>query len=135
MYVCVCVCKCVCVCVCVCVRVCLQEYKGEAYQLQIELERLNHAAGLLLKKVTDEADRSAIQEPMAELKMLWDNLDEKIINRQVREGDRPPPAPRVTEHIPLYCFVVNTIMSLTGQRSGGQLIKCIRSHRIFFLNN
>ncbi|XP_030234357.1 dystonin isoform X13 [Gadus morhua] len=60
----------------------LKEYKGEAYQLQIELERLNHAAGLLLKKVTDEADRSAIQEPMAELKMLWDNLDEKIINRQ-----------------------------------------------------
>lgn len=61
-----------------------QEFKGEAYQLQIEMERLNHQAGLLLKKVTEEADRCAIQEPMSELKMLWDNLDEKIIGRQVR---------------------------------------------------
>ncbi|XP_031697443.1 dystonin isoform X3 [Anarrhichthys ocellatus] len=60
----------------------LKEFKGEAYQLQIEMERLNHQAGLLLKKVTDEADRSAIQEPMSELKMLWENLDEKIISRQ-----------------------------------------------------
>ncbi|KAJ3610723.1 hypothetical protein NHX12_022814 [Muraenolepis orangiensis] len=60
----------------------LADLKGEAYQLQIELERLSHQAGLLLKKVTEETDRSAIQEPMSELKMLWDNLDEKIINRQ-----------------------------------------------------
>uniref|UniRef100_A0A4W4F390 Dystonin n=1 Tax=Electrophorus electricus TaxID=8005 RepID=A0A4W4F390_ELEEL len=60
----------------------LKEFKGEAYQLQIEMERLNHQAGLLLKKVLDEADRIAIQEPMNELKMLWDNLDEKVINRQ-----------------------------------------------------
>ncbi|XP_030626347.1 dystonin [Chanos chanos] len=60
----------------------LKEFKGEAYQLQIELERLNHQAGLLLKKVVQESDRSAIQEPMSELKMLWDNLDEKIISRQ-----------------------------------------------------
>ncbi|XP_022618983.1 dystonin isoform X2 [Seriola dumerili] len=60
----------------------LKEFKGEAYQLQIEMERLNHQAGLLLKKVTEEADRCAIQEPMSELKMLWDNLDEKIISRQ-----------------------------------------------------
>ncbi|KAK5853914.1 hypothetical protein PBY51_015029 [Eleginops maclovinus] len=60
----------------------LKEFKGEAYQLQIEMERLNHQAGLLLKKVTEEADRLAIQEPMSELKMLWDNLDEKIISRQ-----------------------------------------------------
>ncbi|KAL0964650.1 hypothetical protein UPYG_G00327030 [Umbra pygmaea] len=60
----------------------LKEFKGEAYQLQIEMERLNHQAGLLLKKVTEEYDRCAIQEPMTELKMLWDNLDEKIINRQ-----------------------------------------------------
>ncbi|XP_039994293.1 dystonin isoform X4 [Xiphias gladius] len=59
-----------------------KEFKGEAYQLQIEMERLNHQAGLLLKKVTEEADRCAIQEPMSELKMLWDNLDEKIISRQ-----------------------------------------------------
>lgn len=47
------------------------------------MERLNHQASLLLKKVTEEMDRCAIQEPMTELKMLWDNLDEKIINRQV----------------------------------------------------
>ncbi|XP_070772625.1 dystonin [Enoplosus armatus] len=60
----------------------LKEFKGEAYQLQIEMERLNHQAGLLLKKVTEEADRCAIKEPMSELKMLWDNLDEKIISRQ-----------------------------------------------------
>ncbi|KAM6922361.1 dystonin isoform 1-T1 [Lycodopsis pacificus] len=60
----------------------LKEFKGEAYQLQIEMERLNHQAGLLLKKVTDEADRCAIQEPMSELKMLWESLDEKIISRQ-----------------------------------------------------
>lgn len=62
----------------------LQEFKGEAYQLQIEMERLNHQAGLLMKKVLEEIDRIAIQEPMSELKMLWDNLDDKVINRQVR---------------------------------------------------
>ncbi|KAG7334350.1 hypothetical protein KOW79_002757 [Hemibagrus wyckioides] len=60
----------------------LKEFKGEAYQLQIEMERLNHQAGLLLKKVLEEGDRIAIQEPMSELKMLWDNLDDKVINRQ-----------------------------------------------------
>ncbi|KAI1894736.1 hypothetical protein AGOR_G00118820 [Albula goreensis] len=60
----------------------LKEFKGEAYQLQIEMERLNHQGGLLLKKVVEEADRNAIQEPLSELKMLWDNLDEKTINRQ-----------------------------------------------------
>ncbi|KAK7902142.1 hypothetical protein WMY93_018911 [Mugilogobius chulae] len=60
----------------------LKEFKGEAYQLQIEMERLNHQAGLLLKKATEEADQCAIQEPMSELKMLWENLDEKIISRQ-----------------------------------------------------
>ncbi|XP_029690730.1 dystonin isoform X9 [Takifugu rubripes] len=60
----------------------LKEFKKEAYQLQIEMERLNHQAGLLLKKVAEEADRCAIQEPMSELKMLWDSLDEKIIGRQ-----------------------------------------------------
>lgn len=66
----------------------VQEFKREAYQLQIEMERLNHQAGLLLKKVTEEADCCAIQEPMSELKMLWDNLDEKIISRQVRTRQR-----------------------------------------------
>nr|XP_040033769.1 dystonin isoform X6 [Gasterosteus aculeatus aculeatus] len=60
----------------------LKDFKGEAYQLQIEMERLNHQAGLLLKQVTEEADRCAIQEPMSELKMLWESLDEKIISRQ-----------------------------------------------------
>lgn len=68
---------------CVC-----QEFKEEAYQLQIEMERLNHQAGLLLKKVSEEADRCAIQEPVSELKMLWDNLDKKIISRQVRKGGK-----------------------------------------------
>ena len=74
------VCVCVCIPVCVCV---LQEFKSEAYQLQIEMERLSHQAGLLLRKVTEEGDRLAIQEPVAELKMLWASLDEKIIHRQV----------------------------------------------------
>ncbi|XP_024916584.1 dystonin isoform X7 [Cynoglossus semilaevis] len=60
----------------------LKEFKGEAYQLQIEMERLNHQAGLMLKKATEESDCCAIQEPMSELKMLWNNLDEKIISRQ-----------------------------------------------------
>ncbi|XP_073776575.1 dystonin isoform X31 [Danio rerio] len=60
----------------------LKEFKGDAYQLQIEMERLNHQAGLLLKKVMDEDDRTSISEPMNELKMLWENLDKKIINRQ-----------------------------------------------------
>ncbi|KAM9727060.1 dystonin isoform 18-T18 [Menidia menidia] len=60
----------------------LKEFKGEAYQLQIEMERLNHQAGLLLKKVTEDCDRCAIQEPMSELKMLLENMDEKIISRQ-----------------------------------------------------
>ncbi|XP_061914261.1 dystonin isoform X3 [Entelurus aequoreus] len=60
----------------------LKEFKVEAYHLQIEMERLNHQAGLLLKKVKEEADRCTIQEPMSELKMLWSNLDEKIISRQ-----------------------------------------------------
>ncbi|MBN3308874.1 DYST protein, partial [Amia calva] len=60
----------------------LKEFKGEAYQLQIEMERLNHQAELLLKKVVEECDKCAIQEPVTELKMLWENLDEKIIHRQ-----------------------------------------------------
>ena len=81
-YLCVCMCVCIPVCVCVCLRV-LEEFKSEAYQLQIEMERLSHQAGLLLRKVTEEGDRLAIQEPVAELKMLWAGLDEKIIHRQV----------------------------------------------------
>uniref|UniRef100_A0A8C1VJ46 Dystonin n=1 Tax=Cyprinus carpio TaxID=7962 RepID=A0A8C1VJ46_CYPCA len=60
----------------------LKVFKADAYQLQIEMERLNHQAGLLLKKVLEEAERTSILEPMNELKMLWDSLDKKIINRQ-----------------------------------------------------
>uniref|UniRef100_A0A8C2DBA5 Dystonin n=1 Tax=Cyprinus carpio TaxID=7962 RepID=A0A8C2DBA5_CYPCA len=60
----------------------LKVFKADAYQLQIEMERLNHQTGLLLKKVVEEADRTSILEPMNELKMLWDSLDKKIINRQ-----------------------------------------------------
>lgn len=70
--------------------VCVKEFKGDAYQLQIEMERLNHQAGLLLKKVFEETDRASILEPMNELKMLWENLDKKIINRQVRHREKGP---------------------------------------------
>ncbi|XP_058879937.1 dystonin-like isoform X23 [Acipenser ruthenus] len=60
----------------------LKEFKLEAYQLQIEMERLNQQAEMLLKKVVDENDRHPITEPLTELRMLWDSLDQKIINRQ-----------------------------------------------------
>ncbi|XP_041107393.1 dystonin-like [Polyodon spathula] len=60
----------------------LKEFKLEAYQLQIEMERLNQQAEMLLKKVVDESDRHPITEPLTELRMLWDSLDQKIINRQ-----------------------------------------------------
>lgn len=84
-----------------------QAFKGEAYQLQIEMERLNHQAGLLLKKATDEGERCAIQEPMSELKMLWDNLDEKIISRQVRHGQND-------EEV-----LFKSATKPTGERAGG----------------
>ncbi|XP_041108032.1 dystonin-like isoform X3 [Polyodon spathula] len=60
----------------------LKEFKLEAYQLQIEMERLNQQAEMLLKKVVEEMDRHPITEPLTELRMLWDSLDQKIINRQ-----------------------------------------------------
>ncbi|XP_054053077.1 dystonin isoform X21 [Rissa tridactyla] len=60
----------------------LKQFKTEAYQQQIEMERLNHQAELLLKKVTEESDKHAVQDPLSELKLLWDSLEEKIINRQ-----------------------------------------------------
>ncbi|NXG31349.1 DYST protein, partial [Dromaius novaehollandiae] len=60
----------------------LKQFKTEAYQQQIEMERLNHQAELLLKKVTEESDRHTVQDPLSELKLMWDNLEEKIINRQ-----------------------------------------------------
>lgn len=61
----------------------LKLFKSEAYQQQIEMERLNHQAELLLKKVTEESDKHTVQDPLMELKLIWDSLDERIINRQV----------------------------------------------------
>ncbi|KAM9156691.1 dystonin isoform 18-T18 [Pangshura tecta] len=60
----------------------LKQFKTEAYQQQIEMERLNHQAELLLKKVTEESDKHTVQEPLSELKLMWVSLEEKIINRQ-----------------------------------------------------
>ncbi|XP_044531853.1 dystonin isoform X1 [Gracilinanus agilis] len=60
----------------------LKQFKSEAYQQQIEMERLNHQADLLLKKVTEESDKHTVQDPLSELKLIWDNLDARIINRQ-----------------------------------------------------
>ncbi|XP_059034284.1 dystonin isoform X5 [Mustela lutreola] len=60
----------------------LKQFKSEAYQQQIEMERLNHQAELLLKKVTEESDKHTVQDPLMELKLIWDSLDERIINRQ-----------------------------------------------------
>lgn len=47
------------------------------------MERLNHQAELLLKKVTQESDKHTVQDPLSELKLMWDALEEKIISRQV----------------------------------------------------
>ncbi|KAM6405048.1 dystonin isoform 13-T13 [Pluvialis apricaria] len=60
----------------------LKQFKTEAYQQQIEMERLNHQAELLLKKVTEESDKHTVQDPLSELKLMWDSLEEKIVNRQ-----------------------------------------------------
>ncbi|XP_014443533.1 dystonin [Tupaia chinensis] len=60
----------------------LKQFKSEAYQQQIEMERLHHQAELLLKKVTEESDKHTVQDPFMELKLIWDSLDERIINRQ-----------------------------------------------------
>ncbi|XP_027744474.1 LOW QUALITY PROTEIN: dystonin [Empidonax traillii] len=60
----------------------LKQFKTEAYQQQIEMERLNHQSELLLKKVTQESDKHTVQDPLSELKILWDSLEEKIISRQ-----------------------------------------------------
>lgn len=61
----------------------LQQFKKEAYQQQIEMERLNHQAELLLKKVTEESEKHTVQDPLSELKLLWECLEDKIISRQV----------------------------------------------------
>ena len=65
--------------------VCLgeQHYKVEVYQQQIDMEKLSHQGELLLKKVSDQTDRDMIQEPLTELRHLWDNLGDKITQRQV----------------------------------------------------
>ncbi|XP_071998332.1 dystonin isoform X6 [Engystomops pustulosus] len=60
----------------------LKQFKTEAYQQQIELERLNHQKELLLKKVTDENDKLAVEDSFKELKYLWQALEDKIVNRQ-----------------------------------------------------
>ncbi|XP_042313307.1 dystonin [Sceloporus undulatus] len=60
----------------------LKQFKKEAYQQQIEMERLNHQAELLLKKVTEESDKHTVQDPLSELKLLWESLEDKIVSRQ-----------------------------------------------------
>ncbi|XP_063169537.1 dystonin [Candoia aspera] len=60
----------------------LKQFKKGAYQQQIEMERLNHQAELLLKKVTEESEKHTVQDPLSELKLLWECLEEKIISRQ-----------------------------------------------------
>ncbi|XP_057875965.1 dystonin isoform X1 [Melospiza georgiana] len=60
----------------------LKQFKTEAYQQQIEMERLNHQAELLLKKATQESDKHTVQDPLSELRLLWDSLEDRIISRQ-----------------------------------------------------
>ncbi|XP_073445226.1 dystonin isoform X3 [Dendrobates tinctorius] len=60
----------------------LKYFKTEAYQQQIELERLNHQKELLEKKATDENDKLAVEDSFKELKYFWQSLEDKIINRQ-----------------------------------------------------
>nr|DBA26389.1 TPA: hypothetical protein GDO54_010659 [Pyxicephalus adspersus] len=60
----------------------LKQFKTEAYQQQIELERLNHQKELLQKRVTDENDKQAVKDSFKELKNLWQTLEDRIINRQ-----------------------------------------------------
>ncbi|KAF4073878.1 hypothetical protein AMELA_G00248250 [Ameiurus melas] len=60
----------------------LKQFKVEVYQQQIDMEKLCHQGELLLKKVSDQADRDMIQEPLTELRHLWDNLGDKITLRQ-----------------------------------------------------
>ncbi|XP_053719858.1 microtubule-actin cross-linking factor 1 isoform X18 [Synchiropus splendidus] len=60
----------------------LKQYKVEVYQQQIDMEKLCHQGELLLKKVSDPTDRDMIQAPLVELRHLWDNLGDKITQRQ-----------------------------------------------------
>ncbi|XP_036808592.1 microtubule-actin cross-linking factor 1 isoform X19 [Oncorhynchus mykiss] len=63
-------------------KITLSHYKVEVYQQQIDMEKLCHQGELLLKKVSDQTDRDMIQEPLTELRHLWDNLGDKITHRQ-----------------------------------------------------
>ncbi|XP_075995247.1 microtubule-actin cross-linking factor 1 isoform X3 [Genypterus blacodes] len=60
----------------------LKQYKVDVYQQQIDMEKLCHQGELLLKKVSDQTDRDMIQEPLTELRHLWENLGDKITQRQ-----------------------------------------------------
>ncbi|XP_069051429.1 microtubule-actin cross-linking factor 1 isoform X15 [Lepisosteus oculatus] len=60
----------------------LKQFKVEVYQQQIDMEKLCHQGELLVKKVSDQGDRDMIQEPLTELRHLWDNLGDKITHRQ-----------------------------------------------------
>ncbi|XP_032435994.1 microtubule-actin cross-linking factor 1 isoform X17 [Xiphophorus hellerii] len=60
----------------------LKHYKVDVYQQQIDMEKLCHQGELLLKKVSDQTDRDMIQEPLTELRHLWENLGDKITKRQ-----------------------------------------------------
>ncbi|XP_069751837.1 microtubule-actin cross-linking factor 1 isoform X14 [Narcine bancroftii] len=60
----------------------MKEFKMEVYQQQIEMEKLNHQGELLLKRASDKTDQVLIQQPLNELQHLWEDLGEKIINRQ-----------------------------------------------------
>uniref|UniRef100_A0A3Q2EFL7 Microtubule-actin cross-linking factor 1-like n=1 Tax=Cyprinodon variegatus TaxID=28743 RepID=A0A3Q2EFL7_CYPVA len=60
----------------------LKQYKVDVYQQQIDMEKLCHQGELLLRKVSDQTDRDMIQEPLTELRHLWENLGEKITQRQ-----------------------------------------------------
>uniref|UniRef100_H3AVM2 Microtubule actin crosslinking factor 1 n=1 Tax=Latimeria chalumnae TaxID=7897 RepID=H3AVM2_LATCH len=60
----------------------MKEFKMEVYQQQIEMEKLSHQGELLLKKASDETDQDLIQEPLTELRHLWENLGDKINHRQ-----------------------------------------------------
>jgi len=67
-----------------------QQYKVEVYQQQIDMEKLCHQGELLLKKVSDQTDRDMIQEPLTELRHLWENLGDKITQRQVMKPHVKP---------------------------------------------
>ncbi|XP_063178319.1 dystonin-like [Chroicocephalus ridibundus] len=60
----------------------LKQFKTEGCQQQMEMEGLRHQAELLLQKVTEESDKHAAQDLVSELKLMWDSLEEKVINRQ-----------------------------------------------------